>query len=798
MKKNTIRNFAAMLAAASIGFSCFSCGSSAKSSQEAATAEQLLANAYSANDIDVSFDVDGEFSFNQFCQLGNGKIIVAGSVYNNDDYKDVFFLTDEDMNSPKKLDIDVPESGKDEKTNIYSNIVPSKDGGFYNVIIKTEAKGDIEDFRTSEGIDHEAYMDANDVTINVVSYDGEGNKIGEFKVTGLDEKNPDSDVFHMSIYDSFSAGDGKIVFTTNADMGMKYMIVGADGKYITDVKADDDTYINSMNLTYDGRLACSYWDGTGGKISFVNTETGELEGDPISLGTNMMGMLVPGNKDYILMGVDQGCFKGIKEDGTIEEVVNWLDSDIDPDQVQSAIALDNDEYLIYCRNWETGETTVSRLAKVDPSQIKDKKVITAAVSWASSDITSKINAFNKSQDEYRIKLVDYSQYYDYDESAGTITNTPGMQLKKEIAAGKHPDMMIMDDMAIFGELAGKDVFVDMYQYLDNDSDLSRDDIMPNVRSIGEYDGKLYSLAPTFYINTYAVKSKFVEGKDSWTVDELIDCYNKMPKGTKLLEYETQMEVAGIFFNNITNYIDVMNAKCNFDNGDFKKMLEFCKQFPEDEDEDEGDVRIYSSSDEVDDDTSMLLRKDKLLLNEVYISGLREFKRIQESEFGEPVTYIGSPCNDGNGSVIYTDFNISIFNDTEYKDVCWDFVKTFFEPKPENGYGRYGFSALVSDFEKEADEAMQKPYYIDDDGKKVEYDDTYYIGDKEYTIAPLTKEERDKYVEFVKNTNKTVYYSEEPLNILVEEIQAYFKGEKDADTVVDMLQDRISVLLSEQE
>ena len=37
---------------------------------------------------------------------------------------------------------------------------------------------------------------------------------------------------------------------------------------------------------------------------------------------------------------------------------------------------------------------------------------------------------------------------------------------------------------------------------------------------------------------------------------------------------------------------------------------------------------------------------------------------------------------------------------------------------------------ISQMEKMAQEATQKPYYMDENGNKVEYDDTWYIGDHE--------------------------------------------------------------------
>ena len=94
--------------------------------------------------------------------------------------------------------------------------------------------------------------------------------------------------------------------------------------------------------------------------------------------------------------------------------------------------------------------------------------------------------------------------------------------------------------------------------------------------------------------------------------------------------------------------------------------------------------------------------------------------------------------------------------------------------------------------------MHKPYYIDENGKKVEYDNTYFVNDKEINVSPLTKEEKDFVVDYIKNADRMyIGYNEEVSQILKEEATKYFKGEASSQQTVDKLQSRISILISEQ-
>ena len=113
-------------------------------------------------------------------------------------------------------------------------------------------------------------------------------------------------------------------------------------------------------------------------------------------------------------------------------------------------------------------------------------------------------------------------------------------------------------------------------------------------------------------------------------------------------------------------------------------------------------------------------------------------------------------------------------------------------------GMRTFPSLRSEFEKIADESMKKPTYVDDNGKTVEEDITYNIGDKEVVLEPLTQEERDFVVDYIMNTSRTAYdFDPEVEKVLEEEMMAYMKGEKNASEVLELLQSRISLIVSEQ-
>ena len=132
------------------------------------------------------------------------------------------------------------------------------------------------------------------------------------------------------------------------------------------------------------------------------------------------------------------------------------------------------------------------------------------------------------------------------------------------------------------------------------------------------------------------------------------------------------------------------------------------------------------------------------------------------------------------------------------EACWNFISSFFTEEYQTSDNFYQIPALKTAFGKKLDDAMKKPYYTDQDGKKVEYEDTYYLGEKEMKIPPLTQAQRDYLEEYILGIKAgSYYYDEEVYNIINEEVQTFFKGEKTAQETASVIQNRVSILVSEQ-
>ena len=132
------------------------------------------------------------------------------------------------------------------------------------------------------------------------------------------------------------------------------------------------------------------------------------------------------------------------------------------------------------------------------------------------------------------------------------------------------------------------------------------------------------------------------------------------------------------------------------------------------------------------------------------------------------------------------------------DGAWSFVRYYLTQEYQDTVQdqEYNLPVLRSSFENSVKAAMEKPYYLDENGNKVEYDDTYYINGEEIILPPLTQEQVDQIVSFVESVDKLAYYNEAVINIINEEAGAYFSGQKSAKDVAGIIQSRVQVYVNE--
>lgn len=788
--------------------SAVSCGEekeSGKKDTNSAQVQEMMEKSYKAIELDAELPF---MEVRNITPIGDtGKILASGYVDTDGKYIQKAFITDSEFLTFEEINLDY---GDNENITPDIKFVVTNSGNIFAIVTVTDY-GDFElpDYDDPEfdyeSFDFEAMEEAATITNTIYALDETGAVITQNVVKGL-EKYEDEEFSlngQVHISECFPIGADSVGCSISTSNSMTYITIDAEGNVSEPLDFGDEDYIYPYGTDTNGNFVFVTYDGAKNVLKTFDAATMAMSPDVVEFEENVpyFNSIITGSGDYRVYLSGSTSLYGLKEDGTLDEVINWVDSDLTGDYITGMLPVENGDFIITESNWTDGSVNIYRLTKRDASEIENVQLINMVVEYSDQDILERVKDFNKTNSEYRIKVEDYNQYYVWDEESEKPTNTPDKQLKQDLATGKDVDIICMSgSSSIFSNLSRKGALVDLYQFLDSGEDLSRDDFVPSVLAAGEHDGKLTTLSPTFYISTLACKTKYFDKQD-WTIDEFIETCNNLPEGMKpFAGGNSNQDIFGRFLYGSSDFINYNEATCNFNSPDFIKVLEFCNQFDNPGEGDEIDWE-NATDEEMNaywEESEVALRNDKALLADIYMSNFRDYARAKQAQFGDDITLVGNPSADGTGAKMYTSMSYAILETSDCKDVCWDIIKEVFSEENQNSEHLYEFPATTAAFNKLLDESMEKPYYIDENGKKHEYDDTHYMGGEEITVKPLTQEERDFLEEYVSNVKPGgYYYNDEVDSIIYEEIQAYFKGDKTAEATAETIQNRVSILISEQ-
>lgn len=582
--------------------------------------------------------------------------------------------------------------------------------------------------------------------------------------------------------------DGKIVLY----VGEKIVVLNSNME-VDKVVDNSSDYIDAIYEIKNGKHVVMKWDENGeGLYEYdLNTfKTGNKIEIPFSFYAYSIAEGGKSGYDFILRdnikvyGYNVG-------DSEMKPLLNFIDSDIYVSYFNMFAPVESEVFISASTDWsaEKPVTRICKYTKVAPEDVVDKTVLTLGALYIWDETKMDVINFNKTNPDYRITIIDYDSYRTEDDwDAGR------KKFNSDISSGQGPDIILANDISVLSAYSNKKLFVDLNEYLDKDPDIDRADLFPNVLEACSNNGKLYAISPTFYIMTAAAKKSVLNGRTGWTIQEMIDFEKSLPEGTTLLADSTRYSVlSSILATSGESFINAREATCSFDSQEFVALLEYIKNLPEEYSYDD-DIIVYDKMMAPSEDS---YRNNKIILYREYLGEIRSYNYIQKGVFGEDIELIGFPSADGNGSVMYFDNIYAISAKSGNPDAAWEFVRQYFTKEAMDKI-EYGLPLSMSRFDALGEKAMQKPYYIDYNGEKVEYDEEYYFNGESIPLPQITKEELSELKAAILKVNKTQAVFEDIVPIIEEEAAYFFEGQKSAQDVANIIQSRVSIYLKEKQ
>lgn len=787
--------------------------------------------AYQADYLDLTMP-DGVQYLNQFCAAGTtlyasvgmqGEEIVnsdptTGDTWSYYNTRLAMLTIDPDTGTCTELtNLDLPQvpEGASGSVDCY-NMIGSDDGTLWMLVNLYATQFDLPDDFDAE---KESRWDYPSTDINgsyLMHVAADGSTIASLDISDTNnEDNEDGMSGNLSSFAVDAAGnlyvsDYNNIYVLDAEGNVQFKLDGS--QYNGSLYRLNAQQVGVMWYNYTDDVNAA--DENGQYFVTIDLETKDW-GEKVKLPSNVWSIF-PGDDAYdFYYTYNNNIYGYTSKTDTKDKLVDWMACDVDTNNMSGYAMLSDSRVAALMQDWSTDPTTYQLIVlhRVDASEIKEKKVLTLACMYLDWNLRSQIVEYNKTNDEYRINVVDYSEYATDDDYNAGVT-----KLTTEIISGSVPDIFLTSNLPI-DKYAAKGVIADLNTFMDGGNGLSRDYFVPQILNALEKDGKLYELPTSFSVQTAYALSSIASQYDTWNVAAVQDAMTQLQEGATVFSdgWTKNTALSNCLSRNLSAFVDWTTGKCEFDSEAFQQLLAFCNSFPAETSDGDGAIAYATSTDLAVDDAmwesdATRITNGKQLMSTIEMYSFDSYI-WNVYAIRDKITFTGYPTEDGSGSSFGLQMPMAISSVTKYPDAAWDFVCSIIKKMntiDENNY-YYGFPISQAAFDAEMTDIMTEQYQLDENGEQVDWDgdgepdkavrgsyETMENGETVYKdVYALTQEDIDQILGVINSTSSVYDYDQEILDIITDEVAAYFAGDKDVQTTANMIQSRVNLYVQEQ-
>ncbi len=506
---------------------------------------------------------------------------------------------------------------------------------------------------------------------------------------------------------------------------------------------------------------------SGGRCYFMNegvsTELYTVDWENHALGqlvleTSENGTLQAGGGDYDFFLVGSDKLMGLSlSAGTMTEILRWESCGL-TGSVSRVEYVDEEQFLVTVGSMlSEGERLYLR--RVPASEVPEKTALYLAVplvyyedmpdrDWSESldqMITEEMNIFNRNSGEYQLQVVTY-------------TSASDLQLLMQ--SDNPPDLICWDgdwleqppSAQIYG---AKGYLVDLEPLVEADSELNMSDFIPRcIELLKETYGGLYLFPKEFYGTAVMAKKEYVGDIENWTLEDFCRIAEALPEGVQVWDVSGRDLLEMLLQTGMGEFVDYQAGTCNFETQEFYDLLNVCRdKCPQEEGNADGDYLITGAQ----------------AIFGCYGQFAEELM-VPAREQG--LTMIGYPGARGNGMNLTFRGMLSITVSSPHQEAAWSFLRELMT---------YEFQTNGHPMTSMRQDAFNEK----EDRYAAMYPDA--VSAEDYAAVK----------ELPYDAGSTTVYDSPPEQIILEESQAFFAGDKTAEDTAKIIQNRVSIYLGEQ-
>ena len=449
------------------------------------------------------------------------------------------------------------------------------------------------------------------------------------------------------------------------------------------------------------------------------------------------------------------------------------------------------------------------LDRADTNPHAGKTILELYAPYSSVDLNvgEAIVKFNDTNGTYYIETSD--RYLDVDDDSYSNVNSEddwakanmkynasmSNELAMDILNGEGPDILL--NTSAYGQLNSDNYLVDLNKYVGT---LSSDKYFTNIAEAAQNNGKLYQLPLCYMISGIQTKAEYA-GKSGvgFTTEEYEKFLKDKLNGKDVINYG-QAAYFSMLFTAMSEKFFV-DGKADFTGPEFAALAEYVKNnVPEkakswDELYNNGDdyyvTETYSGAVGVAGFKGDSLESQIAMYTSVY--GFNSYF-ASVGQLNGATAILGIPSADGRGPLLESYISVAVSSQSKNVDACGEFVKMLMTDDTQKELAKGGNFVLNKEAFRAG--AMEAVDFMNGPGgdSYFGYDRNGDVVSNRIKFSEKNVDELEKIIMSISGMNTT----DAAIGlILIEEMPAYFSGQKELNDVIRIAQDRAQKVIGER-
>ncbi|MBQ9899322.1 MAG: extracellular solute-binding protein, partial [Ruminococcus sp.] len=621
---------------------------------------------------------------------------------------------------------------------------------------------------TDAGLRAFSFQEADGAAVlSIKTFSADGKVVSATELSDLGEYIDTNGIYVNSI--SFHGEDCLMSFFNAA------VIADGCGK----VKEYTDTTPNSVyTFDRDGSIICSISDYAL-RIDKLRQPT-ETELSDNMTGAAMLRPPVMGDERYpVYLILDDGIY-GMTADGGKVMLIDFSASNIKASEISAVLPYGEERFIVY-------SDTLSLLT-VRPDDYKEERetVIVGVHDTISTELRDLGTDFARCNDSYQVEFREYASDRD--------------DLWADILTDDSPDVYVPYDHGEVLRYINLGAIADFGELHDKYGGMTEDDFLPNIVSGMKYKGKLYSMGMYFRPDLFMANREVLSREDAkWNYDEFYD-FVASHTDMYLAEHNTLDDAESCFAwicgMNYYDWVDYDNAACSFDSPEFIRLLEFCKNanyIGSYGDSYYDNITAEQLAMDGAENMSLLANKNVILADGRYGGMIGSFTDsfAAHSMSADDITLVTLPNNTRSGTFHMQD-EYCVLTSGKCQQGGWEFVNYLLSYDVQiEDYDHWIYLTQKDAFEHIWEQRVKE---LNDTDREVHVNVSGYL----FSYKPYLSPEQSDYIkETVLSCDRLGIWDQKISPILYEEFGSFVAGETSAEDCAKHIQNRVSIVLSEQ-